>query len=141
MYVRLLLPAPRSACESSGGGETQGSGGGVVGVFTPPLDSEVKQAIATYCSLDCDAMVGLAACTDFWGGGPASEKEICMDDCVDINRQVPRPCAQHLRTHFECMNQSPAYFDAHCEGDTLVREDMNPCPAELSAAMECYSEN
>ena len=50
-------------------------------------------------------------------------------------------CHPSSSSHFECTNDSPAYFDAHCEGDTLVREDMNPCPAELSAAMECYSEN
>lgn len=111
--------------------------GGSAGTIVPWPSDEVRSTIASFCKLDCASLENAQECSDGDNDGVLGHGEFCIDECKDYYYSIPLACEDELDDYFQCLMMNRGYFEVHCEGDKIVRQDTTSCAATQTTTQAC----
>lgn len=115
--------------------------GGSAGTIVPWPSDEVRVTIASYCTLNCQSLENAQECSDGDNDGELGHGESCKDECKEYYFTIPLACEDELDDYFQCLMMNRGYFDVHCEGDKIVRQDTTSCTDSQAATQACIDVN
>jgi len=80
-------------------------------------------------------------CSDGDKDGMPGSGERCVDGCKRYFNRVPVTCEDLLDEYLQCLMINRGFFEVHCDGDTLVREDTASCADIFTNTQACIDVN
>jgi len=111
--------------------------GGSAGTIVPWPSDEVRSTIASFCTLDCQSLENAQECSDGDNDGELGHGEFCKDECKDYYYSIPLVCEDELDKYFKCLMMNRGYFEVHCEGEKIVRQDTTSCADSQASTQAC----